>query len=828
MEVTHIEDSQNHVVLGGGQSRSFAIATTAEFVTVLSDALYSDKELAVAREVICNAWDSHISSGITHKAISINLTESELIIRDFGAGIPDDLIEEIYCTYGESTKRTESATTGGFGLGSKSPFAISETFSVISYHNGKQTTYAISKGSLATDGLPELRNIVTLPTIENGVKVSIPVGDKRQAIALYRAITKVIRNGGIKADFTSNIDTDYYHNGRVNSILTMDKAEDGYIITSYDPYKGEHNVYGRRGLIFVQYGTVIYPVESHDLYEESYKFIKTKIASAPHNNIMPTYDTQANIIIKAKDSSLSVAPSREALSYNKTCVNALKDLLKDVADKLNEVNFALVHQAMKEHVDKSLKDTDPSKYNTEQEFLDFILNFERNFKIYHKRDNTSSAEEYTLYTKKGIHFNFLSAKYKLPTKAYSTYVEKRVYAKLKNIKQSFWAKQFKKYWLIKRHYNQHTHFTINFMYNLRKKFLKDLYDKYGREIFDSLLHTNRDYSSLEFATHCGIHDKTSYRKQPYTTNFQPYKIIIAHNRTSVKNWKGFDRNDMLYSLILPKSQKKFPAKDVADFLETMGYKVYRVYDMEAFQPYRAPRTTSVDPLAPPKPKANRKGYALLSATLTPHHHFDHNLFSEAERTEEPEAVVSWSTCNYVKHIDGFGSNEKLELLVEYFPKTVVASSIATHRNIRDKFQIKDALLLIKEKLKTMIVDPDFIRFHALKDMLIQHSMYKLLTQIPDIASEFGFSIKANKYSDRDYTLYATFKDTLAYTETRKLEADAYAIKTEVTDDMGNFDKYLDAAQYIEFIDHMSINTYNNLDAPSQDVFKNIIRVALKG
>ena len=124
MEVTMLDTDDNHVVIGGGKARAFTIATTAEFVTVLSDSLYSNKELAVVREVMCNAWDAHISNNCTDKCIDVTVTNDKLSIRDYGAGISDDMIQEIYCTYGESTKRHESATTGGFGLGSKAPCPI--------------------------------------------------------------------------------------------------------------------------------------------------------------------------------------------------------------------------------------------------------------------------------------------------------------------------------------------------------------------------------------------------------------------------------------------------------------------------------------------------------------------------------------------------------------------------------------------------------------------------------------------------------------------------------------------------------------------------------
>ena len=52
MRVAHRDDYDTHAVIGGREIEAFGIAQTAEFFTVLSDTLYSNKPLAVAREVL--------------------------------------------------------------------------------------------------------------------------------------------------------------------------------------------------------------------------------------------------------------------------------------------------------------------------------------------------------------------------------------------------------------------------------------------------------------------------------------------------------------------------------------------------------------------------------------------------------------------------------------------------------------------------------------------------------------------------------------------------------------------------------------------------------
>lgn len=105
---TSISHNVQGTVLG-----SFSTVSTDEMFSVLSESFYSEPEQAVIRELLCNAWDSHIVSGITDTPVDVTLTDTDLIIKDFGAGIPHDQIMDIYFTFGTSTKREDDRQTGG-------------------------------------------------------------------------------------------------------------------------------------------------------------------------------------------------------------------------------------------------------------------------------------------------------------------------------------------------------------------------------------------------------------------------------------------------------------------------------------------------------------------------------------------------------------------------------------------------------------------------------------------------------------------------------------------------------------------------------------------
>lgn len=117
----------------------------AHIMTILRDTLYSDKILAVLREYSANAWDAHRSIGKHDVPIEVHIPtsiDSQLRIRDFGPGLSPDDVFNVFTQYGASTKRGNDVTVGMLGIGSKSGFAYSDSFTIVSWHGGKKRVYA--------------------------------------------------------------------------------------------------------------------------------------------------------------------------------------------------------------------------------------------------------------------------------------------------------------------------------------------------------------------------------------------------------------------------------------------------------------------------------------------------------------------------------------------------------------------------------------------------------------------------------------------------------------------------------------------------------------
>lgn len=147
----------------------------AHIFNVLRNQLYSDKILAVLREYSCNAVDAHVEAG-HNRPIHVTLPsrlQLELKIRDYGLGLSDKDIQEIYAFYGESTKRKSNSLIGQLGLGSKSAFAYGDNFVINSFHDGVKTTYNAYIDASQIGQIAKLASVAT--TEENGVEIVIPV-----------------------------------------------------------------------------------------------------------------------------------------------------------------------------------------------------------------------------------------------------------------------------------------------------------------------------------------------------------------------------------------------------------------------------------------------------------------------------------------------------------------------------------------------------------------------------------------------------------------------------------------------------------------------------
>jgi hypothetical protein len=112
---------------------------------ILRNKMYSNPILAICREITSNARDAHREVKTPDVPVQITLPthlEEYYKVKDFGPGISPDRMTNIFIKYTASTKRNDNVQTGGFGLGAKTPFAYSDSFSVVTVVDGIKYDYS--------------------------------------------------------------------------------------------------------------------------------------------------------------------------------------------------------------------------------------------------------------------------------------------------------------------------------------------------------------------------------------------------------------------------------------------------------------------------------------------------------------------------------------------------------------------------------------------------------------------------------------------------------------------------------------------------------------
>lgn len=170
---------QDVTINGDFEQRDVAIGDVAFILDMFADKVYSHKERAVIRELACNAHDSHVMAGTTDVPFKVHLPtrlEPWFSLRDYGTGLPDEDIADVYGAIGVSTKRDSNEVIGCFGIGSLSPYSLCDSFTVKSYLNGIVRTYQCMRDEKRQ---PKVIPLGSAPTDEaNGLEVKLTVAGK--------------------------------------------------------------------------------------------------------------------------------------------------------------------------------------------------------------------------------------------------------------------------------------------------------------------------------------------------------------------------------------------------------------------------------------------------------------------------------------------------------------------------------------------------------------------------------------------------------------------------------------------------------------------------
>lgn len=321
--------SQTEVLVGQKKAtQGFAVSDDPMLMSMLSTGFYANPLRTMIQEVMFNSWDAHLMGECTDTPIDIYINEtSGLIFRDYGPGIHDDDIHRVYCVYGASTKRQDARQTGGFGLGCKSPFAYGESFTLTSHHKGTKSMYLVSRVSDDNNGRPGITPLVSIPTDETGIIVTIPLQSQDLRMA-YRYIKDVLYLSGIKARIHSmdNEEAELYEAKVV--------APKEYVMDTRTNHH-ERNIYA-------VYGGVRYEIPQREEYAEEYKF-------------MDIINEISSLFIGFAPNTLTPLPNREGLNMSEKTKENIRIGLELCMEKFQEVFEPLVHAYIRQRFDYYLE-----------------------------------------------------------------------------------------------------------------------------------------------------------------------------------------------------------------------------------------------------------------------------------------------------------------------------------------------------------------------------------------------------------------------------------------------------------------------------------------
>lgn len=314
MKVLNIqEDHEKQVLVGqANPTKEFKVSNNAALMKVLSTALYQNPLKSMIREIMFNAWDAHNMGGCQDKPIEVTLgKDTGLIIRDFGPGIHADMIHPIYCVYGDSTKVEIQEETGGFGLGTKSPFSYTESFTVTSYHGAIKDIYLVSKTSENGDGKPGITMMASVPLDDpevTGLMVSVPMKLESDVYEAKRYINSVCYLSGMKVKFTCDDNT---------KLIEAASVKPGEMILTNESSHSDD--------IYAVYGGVKYPIVSDDFYIDEYNAVELFVDT---NN--------STLFLGFAPDTLTPLPSREGINLSNQSKKEIHKILKFIADRLQK------------------------------------------------------------------------------------------------------------------------------------------------------------------------------------------------------------------------------------------------------------------------------------------------------------------------------------------------------------------------------------------------------------------------------------------------------------------------------------------------------------
>lgn len=306
-----IVGDESYESVSGGEAISMQMAVTGAGFALNIDKLYTNKIESVIREICSNARDAMVSAGRGHIPFEIYLPSDlnpYLVIRDTGTGMNKaDAIKYLSTLY-QSSKAKENDSVGAYGIGSKSPFAISDSYTIESIFNGVKYSFQFFRSG---KNLPKLLDLGEEEVDElNGITFKILVKETDRQRYL-RAIETQMFNFNPKPKIDG-----------VPYSLGLPRLEEESGMMKIYRSSVQRNFFGACSIAM---GGVTYPIS---LKEFESPLLKSMVDRLQNDQI---------IVLEVPIGSVEVPGDRERIEYTDHTVKFLNEALvsniKDITDK---------------------------------------------------------------------------------------------------------------------------------------------------------------------------------------------------------------------------------------------------------------------------------------------------------------------------------------------------------------------------------------------------------------------------------------------------------------------------------------------------------------
>lgn len=273
--------------------------TGSSFGFILEN-LYTNPHKAIVRELVCNAVDAHQAVGNTNPYYiqAPSKFDPTFILRDFGPGLNGEEIDRYLNTLYESSKGETNDQIGGFGLGSKSPFALVPSFFLTSYKDGIEYKCFWYRDE---EGIPVLKIQSTSETSEpNGLKYTISFAEKDVDLITSACKTELF-NFSLLPKFLSDI----------NDVSTEYDIWEDYKLKKLEEEK-EYTIYSSaNALLFSDSQRYFYRSPIISIGGVIYRITERDCAALYHKKISHFINDNSTLIINIPIGKLKLPSTRE-------------------------------------------------------------------------------------------------------------------------------------------------------------------------------------------------------------------------------------------------------------------------------------------------------------------------------------------------------------------------------------------------------------------------------------------------------------------------------------------------------------------------------------